>query len=110
MPHSEVPVGKKLMAASIATARGAYNRANDVDSPRSSKKGKTSSGSSSMEATPRLKFFISYRSDELAPDVMTMLLPEVQTASGTFYKYWTEHWQLFVESSKFVDVFMTMVS
>lgn len=39
-----------------------------------------------------------------------MLLPEVQIATSTFHKFWTNSSQSFIETSKCEDVFTTMVS
>lgn len=98
------------MAASIATRDG-LKRGPVKRSPCSStKKSKTSNQSSSTEVAPHLKVSISYKSEELALKALTMLPPEVQITSATFYKYWMECWQSFMESSECADVFTTMVS
>lgn len=78
-PRSEVTIGKKLTAASIATTKGAQMRPTVVELPRqnSSKRARTSSGSTVSDAASRPKLSISQRSDGLALEVLSMYTLEV---------------------------------
>lgn len=88
LPRFKASVGEKLMATSIAVAGGPKEGHCSL-APRqgSSKMAKTSSRSLSTKATPRLRLFVTQRSDELVPEVLTILSPEVETALATFYKF-----------------------
>lgn len=76
------------MAASIAAAKGVH-RSTRMEPPRqeSSKRVKTSSGSTAIEVAPCLKLVVSQRSDELALEILLILPLEVQTAISTFHKF-----------------------
>lgn len=81
------------MVASIAIARGAQ-KSSKTEPPNqgSSKKARTSSGSSLTNTTPRLKIVVTQWSDELALEVLLMLPPEVKIATFTFYKFLIDRW------------------
>lgn len=70
----------------------------------------TSSGSTTADASLRLKLSVSQLSDELASEVLSMLYPEVQNATSIFYKSWIDCWQSFVETSDAGDISTTMES
>jgi chromosome segregation ATPase len=53
---------------------------------------------------------LAKRTDELEPEALALLPPEIQTATTTFHQFWTAKWQNFVETSDSVDVVATMVA
>lgn len=111
--RSEVPIGEKLIAASITAMRG-QKRPSLMEPLRQdfSKKMRVLSDTSTISgAAPlRMKLSLSKRSGELASKTLSMLHLEVQKATITFHKYWTDRWKAFVESSDLAGIFAIIVS
>lgn len=48
--------------------------------------------------------------DELASELLSIHPPYVQTATSTYHKFQTYHWQNYVETNDVVDIFTIMLS
>lgn len=107
-PQSEVPVGEKILGASISAAPVGQKRPAGPSKPIPTKKPRTASAASAPGSV-RTRLLPTQREDELAPEILSMLPADVQTATSNFYKYWTERWQNFMEEAGATDVLTVLV-
>ncbi|XP_022899419.1 uncharacterized protein LOC111412733 [Olea europaea var. sylvestris] len=54
--------------------------------------------------------FLTGREEPLAPALVEALPPEIQGATESFYKFWTDRWQLHASSCDAIDLIRALVS